>query len=307
MSAGWVAGNVRAKAMLNRRIGPVRARELAGCPSLGAAQQALANSSFRREVHPGQTLAESEFGLRANLLWQCRVLAGWQPPTGAGMVRALAGGFEVANICALARMLAGMAPQPLFTLGGLALAWSRLQDTGSTAELRAALAASPWGDPGSDAPADIALAVQLTWARRVAAGAPEAAGWASGAAALIVARRLFVERREPTAAARRAAMRLLGENALTATDMAALAAAVPAGARWALSQVTSPDELWQAEFGWWRHVERSALALLNSAQFDSAAPLATIALLAVDGWRVRAALQLAAAGGGPLEVYDALA
>jgi len=306
MSAGWVAGNVRAKAMLNRRIGPARARELAMCTSLGQAQQGLADSSYRRDVLAGQTLEESEFGLLANLLWQLRVLAGWQPPTGAGTVRLLAGGFEVANICAQARMVSGLAVQPLFTLGGLGLAWSRLQVVTSRADLRAALAASPWGDPDSDAPADIAIGVQLAWAHRVAAGAPEAAGWASGGAALAVARRLLVERRGLTEAAQRQARRLLGDTALTATEVESFAAALPVNARWALSGVTSIDDLWRAEFEWWHHVERDALVLLNSSQFDSAAPIAAIALLAVDVWRARAALHIAAAGGAPLEVYDAL-
>lgn len=306
MSAGWVAGNVRAKAMLNRRVGVTRARELASAESLSAAQQLLSDTSYRRDVLVGQTLPESEYGLNANLLWQLRVLAGWQPPTGAGVIRMLAGGFEVANICAHARALAGGETERAYVLGGLSLVWPRIAATTSLAELRSALAASPWGDPIADTPADIATAVNLAWARRVAAGAPDAANWARAAVALMLARTLLVDRKPLPPSVADHAVRLLGTGCGNAADLPELAACVPADARWALHGVTSTDELWRAEFGWWAHVEQDAQVLLSHSRFDAAAPIATVALLAADVWRVRAALQLAAAGGAGLEVYDAL-
>ena len=52
--------NVRAKAILDRRIGPARARELAATGWLAQAQQILADSPYRHGVHVGQTLAEAE-------------------------------------------------------------------------------------------------------------------------------------------------------------------------------------------------------------------------------------------------------
>jgi hypothetical protein len=292
--------------MLSRRIGTARARGLAASSSLGEAQHALTDSSYRRDVLVGQTLAESEYGLAANLLWQLRVLAGWQPPTAAGSIRILAGGFEVANICAHDSMLSGAASEPLFHLGGLGLAWSRLRATTSRAELRSALARSAWGDPGGDAPADIAIGVQLAWAHRVAGGTPGAREWALGGAALLVARRLLLERQPLTAAAGGNAARLLGATGLTARNTPAFVAALPVGARWALSGVASTEDLWRAEFGWWSQVERDGLSLLTRSQFDAAAPIGAIALLAADVWRCRAALQLAAGGGAAMEVYDAL-
>ena len=48
MSAEWVAGNVRAKALLNRRLGGGRARAVAAMGSLEAAQQALVVSPYSR-------------------------------------------------------------------------------------------------------------------------------------------------------------------------------------------------------------------------------------------------------------------
>ena len=107
VSTAWVAGNVRAKAMLDRRIGPARARELAVTGSLAQAEQILADSPYRHGVQVGQTLAEAEHALAATVLWHLRVLAGWQPRAGAIALRLLAGWFEIANICGHARTLSG--------------------------------------------------------------------------------------------------------------------------------------------------------------------------------------------------------
>ena len=71
-------------------------------------------------------------------------------------------------------------------LGALATAWPRLAGTTSPAELRAALAASAWGDPGGSTPRDIQLGLRLSWAVRLAAVAP-AVPWAAGAVALLAA------------------------------------------------------------------------------------------------------------------------
>ena len=46
VSTEWVAGNVRAKALLNRRLGGGRARAVAAMGSLEAAQQALVVSPY---------------------------------------------------------------------------------------------------------------------------------------------------------------------------------------------------------------------------------------------------------------------
>lgn len=306
MSAKWVAGNVRAEALLSRRLGAARARELAASDSLGAAQRMLAESPYRRAIAVGQRLADSEYGLGAVLLWHMRVLAGWQPRAGAAAIRLLAGGFEVANVCAQARMLSGAPPERTFEPGALSVAWSRLRNTTSLTELRRVLAQSTWGDPGGDSPSDIAVGLQLSWAHRVAVGVPAAAKWAAGGAALLVARHRLHEGRGLTDVAARRAARLLGERAPAAADLPAFVAGLPSRARWALSGIASIEDLWRAEFHWWATVDQDGQALLRGPRFDAAGPVGTVAVLAADAWRCRAALHLAAGGGTPLEVYDAL-
>jgi hypothetical protein len=289
-------------------LGVEKTRELATAGSLTAAQRILTQSPYRRDVQIGATLRETEFAVSATLLWQLRVLAGWQPRAGASIVRTLAGGFEVANITALAATLAGAAPQADYELGALDWAWSRLREARSLPELRAALAHSVWGDPGAEAAGEIADAVALAWAARVAASVTAGLAWAHGAAALLLARRRFVETRlaaplpEPVA---RQAARLLGDAALAAPDLASYRSALPSTARWALSGVGTAADLWRAEFSWWRRLAADGANLLAGGGFGPSAPIGATALLAADAWRVRAALQVAA-GAGSLEAFDEL-
>ena len=307
MSTAWVAGNVRAKAMLDRRIGPARARELAATGSLAQAQQILADSPYRHGVQVGQTLAEAEHALAATVLWHLRVLAGWQPRAGARALRLLAGWFEIANISGHARALAGAAVGPSFQLGALGTAWSRLRTTASLAELRRVLTQSLWGDPGGDSPSDIALGVQLAWAFRVATGVPEAREWACGGAAVLVARRLFLEERPLAQAAQTNAERILGRASTAAQNLHEFSGKLPPRARWALAGTADIGELWQAEFRWWSRVERDGFELLRVPRFGPGPTIGAAAVLAADAWRCRAALEIAAGGGGSLEVYDAVA
>jgi hypothetical protein len=307
MSTAWVAGNVRAKAILDRRIGPARARRLAALGSLAEAEQLLLDSPYRHAVRVGQSLPEAEHAVAATVLWHLRVLAGWQPRPGVTALRLLAGWFEVANICGHARALCGAGNEPTFDLGALGSAWSRLRTTSSLAELRRALTQSPWGDPGGESPSDIAVGVGLAWASRVATGVPPAADWACGGAALLVARRLLVEQRPLTPAAQTRAERILGTGLPAAHDLGGFVAALPTRARWALAGTAGVGELWQAEFRWWPRVERDGFELLRDPRFGPAATVGAVAVLAADAWRCRAALQIAAGGGGPMEVYDAVA
>jgi hypothetical protein len=70
--------------------------------------------------------------------------------------------------------------------------------------------------------------------------------------------------------------------------------------------VGEPQDLWRAEAGWWTRVERDGFDLMHRARFDSRAVVGAIAVLAADAWRVRAALQVAARSGNPLEAFDAI-
>lgn len=298
MSAAWIAGGVRARALLRRRTGAVGAREIAGCSSSAEATGLLADGPYQRDVRAGQSLEQAEHGVAATLLWHLRVLAGWQPRAGAELVRLLAGWFEVANVVEHVRALAGAAAGGIFRLGTLATAWPRLAATSSLTELQLALAASPWGDPGTADPRRIVASVQLGWASRVAGGVPQAREWAAGGAALLVARERFQLGHPVPGSA------LLGDvGQLGFTDFAAR---LPGEAAWALAGVTDPDELWQAEENWWTRVESDARKLVRGRGFGPGAVVGCAALLAVDARRVRAALECAARGGRRLEAFDAI-
>ena len=150
MSAGWVAGAVRARAMSRRRVGAVAARDLAGRPSLELAVDSLADGPYGHDVRPGQTLSQAQHAVSATVLWNMRVLAGWLPTGASQIMRLLAGGFEVANVDEHLRELDGRAVEPPFHLGSLATTWQSAARAPTAADLRTVLARSPWGDPGSD-------------------------------------------------------------------------------------------------------------------------------------------------------------
>jgi hypothetical protein len=306
VSAQWVAGNVRAQALLNRRLGVARARALAAMNSLTDAQHTLAATAYGRDISAGQPALDTDHAMCAALLWHLRVLAGWQPPQGAHAIRALAAGFEADNIAAHARRLAGMPASPPHTLGALATAWPRVSETSSLARLRDTLAQTMWGDPGSDSPSDIALAVQIGWAARVANAVPEAQDWAYAHLALTVARRRVVEQRELPAPALMRARPLLGAAA-TATDLPSFADGLASRFRWLLDGITEADGLWIAEARWWARVEADGLAMLGRSQFTRARTIGAVAVLAADAWRCRAALAIASRGGGPMDIYDVVA
>jgi len=119
MSAGWVAGAVRARAMSRRRVGAVAARALAGRTSLELAVDSLADGPYGHDVRPGQTLSQAQHAVSATVLWNMRVLAGWLPTGSSRILRLLAGGFEVANVDERMRELDGRVVEPPFPLGSL--------------------------------------------------------------------------------------------------------------------------------------------------------------------------------------------
>jgi hypothetical protein len=300
-----VAGNVRARALLNRRLGAGRARALAAMNSLTEAQHALAGTAYGRDITVGQPARDTDHAVCAALLWHLRVLAGWQPAPGAQAIRALAAGFEANNIAAHARRLAGAQARPPYTLGALSTAWPRLSETSSLAHLRDILAQTMWGDPASESPSDIALAVQIGWAVRVANAVPEARDWAYAWLALTVARRRLVEQRElPEPVLMRA--RLMLGAAAAASDLASFTDALPTRLRWLFDGITEAGGLWTAEARWWARVEADGLTMLGRSQFTRARTIGAVAVLAADAWRCRAALALASHGGGPMDVYDVL-
>ncbi len=272
MSAAWVAGSVRGRLLLGRRLGTEGARSLASCGSLEDALAELAGTAYAPAAAAGSALETAQRAIAAVTLFELRMLAGWLPRSAVELVRALAAWFELANVeDRLDYLLGGDLRQP-YDLGALAVAWPRVALAQSPAELRAALASSVWGDPRSEDPAEIHLALRIGWARRVLAVAPEAAAWADAAAGLLLAR-------EAAAAARAPAPR---------AEMA--------------------GDLWTAEAAWWHAVEREAEPLARGPREGRGVVVGAAALLGLDAVRVTAALAVAARGGTPAarEALDAL-
>jgi len=307
MSAGWVAGSVRARALARRRLGADAARQLAACGSLADAAQLLAATPYGRGLRSGQSLAATQHAIAGTILWDLRVLAGWLPPGGVKLMRALAGWFEIANVDELLSQLAGRPADDFFQLGALATAWPRLRSSASPAELRTALTSSPWKDPGGASEHAVRTGMRIRLAARIAALDGPAPVWAAGAVALAVAAERFAAGRPLTGALRGAALTLIGAGAAEAGTLGELAARLPPRLSWVLDDISAPDELWRAEAAWWRRVERDGFTLLRTSALDRLAVLGAIAVLAADAQRVRAALEIAARGGGPLEAYDAVA
>ena len=305
MSAAWVAGSVRARAMARRRLGAAAARSLAQAPSLGDAVEQLARTPYGHEVRPGQTLAEAQRAVAATVLWHYRVLAGWTPWEGTQILRVVAAGFEIANVDDLVRSFRGEPAAPPYQLGALSTSWPHLRSATSVGDLRARLAASPWGDPGEDSISAIQLGMRLAWARWAGGSVPEA--WRLGGAALLVAREQFLAGRALVGSAGRHAVTLLGAPAARALSLEELVRMLPRDAAWTLADVHDPADLWRAESVWWRGIDGTAFRMLRGPGFESARLVGAAGVLATDAWRVRAALEVAARAGSGLEVFDDVA
>jgi len=307
MSAGWVAGSVRARALARRRIGADAARQLAASGSLPEALQALAATYYGRDIRPSQTLAEAQHAIAGTILWDLRVLAGWLPRAGVSLLRTLAGWFEIANVDELLQAMAGGSAGEMFQLGALATAWPRLRNAATPAALRAALSTSAWRDPGADAAVALRLSMRARWAARVAGCGDPAPAWAAGGAALLAAGGLLAGSSPLPPGALGSTLGLLGQLPAEPVTLDELARRLPGRARWVLDGISSSGDLWRAEAAWWARVERDGFLLLRTSGLDSGPVLGAVAVLSADAWRARAALEIAARGGGPLEAYDAVA
>jgi len=307
MSARWIAGAVRARALAERRAGPERARSVAAADGLSAALRELSGSAYGRRLHQGLDLAAAEYAVDQTLLWNLRVLAGWLPYRGVAMLRDLSCGFEAADILGRMRELGGEPAGPPYELGALALVWPAARQATSAARIRRELAFSPWGDPGSDSPADLAVFLRLSGSVRLSRTDPAAERWAAADAALTVGREVFVADRPLGPAARRTAAKLLGPAAAAAGSWEEFVARLPRSASWVLAGIASPDSLWLAEANWRRKTEADALELLRRSGLAPGAALGAAMALSADAWRIRAALEAAARGGRPSEVFDVVA
>jgi hypothetical protein len=302
LSAEWIAGTVRGRLLLERRLGEEPARGVAAQRSLAAALRLLLASPYGRDLGEmrelGGTgeLALAQRAVAATALWHLRILAGWLPPDGAVLLRALAAWYELVNVeHHLAWIVTGAEPPPPFALGGLATVWPRVEPARSLAEARTALASSPWGEPPSEEPLALHLALRAGWARRVIDHAGAAREWAQAAVALLVARELLLVTEEDP----RRLLALPGVDAswLSASSVPELAARLPARIGWALHDVERPEDLWRAELAWWGRVEEDAQGLMRSPVGSPALVVGVVALLLFDARRAAQALAIAALGG----------
>ena len=320
MSSSWVAGVVRAKALARRRLGAAGARAVAKSAGFGPALAALASSPYGHDVRPGQSLGAAQHAVAASLLWNMRVLAGWLPRGRVDVVRLFAAGYEVANLdehlWTLQHFPAphGEPANPPYSLGTLETSWSRLSSTSTLTAIAEVLETSRWQLRGCRTPREFHLGLRLAWADAVVAGVPEAAGWARAAAALLVLKEVLLEGRSLTEPLALRASYVLGPAFVGAlgtrlVDLAGLRDGLPSGARWVLDGLDQSQDLWRGEAAWWHRVERDGFALLRGSGYDRAPVVGALAVLAVDVWRVRAALETAARGGaGPmLEAFDGVA
>ena len=87
MSSGWIAAQVRSRGLARHRLGGPEARRLAGMASLGEALSSLAATPYGTVVRPDMDLVTAQRAVSNSVLWNLRVLAGWAPPLGGGIVR----------------------------------------------------------------------------------------------------------------------------------------------------------------------------------------------------------------------------
>jgi hypothetical protein len=310
MRADWVAATVRARALTNRRLGAGGSRLVAARRDLPDALAALSGSVYASRLLGISDLAAAERATRDTVLWQLRVLAGWVPATESRLCRAAAGGYERDNIVDLAGHLDdGRLLPAAYGLGTLGTAWSRVGTATSLPELAAALRRSPWGDVGADGTGTTSWrdALTLVWLRRLADVAPAARPWVQLVGALNAARIVLVDRAEPSPRLSQLLRPVIGSRWESAGDVASLRDALPRAVHAVLRGVDEPDQLWRAEARVRGVVEADGFRLLRTALPGPDVILGAIAVLAVDAWRVRAALAAACLGTGSSEVLDAVA
>ncbi len=307
MSAGWVAATVRGRSLLRGGLGIGGARELAELP-WEQARHRLTDVIPHRLPDDADRATARRAALDSTV-WQLRVLAGWLPPSGAPLARLAAGPAEIAALTDHHARLVGVSrAAPPAALGSLGIAWPRAATTSTPTALRELLARSVWGDPGGTSEAELALALRLAFAGRVRhQGGALARPWASGAAAVLVAREQLAFGRSVNPAAARQADQLLGRGWRDPGSVPAMAARLPMDARWVLAGVEQVDQLWHAEVALVRRVASDARPVVAGGRPGRDTVVALLALLLVDLWLTEVAIESAARGAAGREVLDAFA
>ena len=214
------------------------------------------------------------------------------------------------NIADRFAAVGGAAPRwSPYDLGTLSVAWRSIASGASAEQLRALLAASPWGDPGPLGPGDpwgfVEPALEARWALWLAA-VPGASRWAQGWAGLVIARAVsrHVTLARPVT---QCLGRVVGSRWEGASSVRQLAVFLPRPAAWVLEGVAGPEDLWRAEGRWWRGVDQDAGRILVRGGVGPDVATAAAGRLMADVWRVRAAIEMAGWGDRGLETFDAVA
>ena len=264
-----------------------------------------------------QSLAEAQHAVGASLLWNMRVLAGWLPRAGADVVRLLAAGFEVANLDEHLARLHGEPADPAYSLGTLDTAWSRLSGTTTLAG-------------AADVLGDLVVAAarrrHATRSSTSVSGSPGPTPWSRGSRGGRVgrgrprpcsssARSVLEGRRLSPPLARRASYVLgpafvdaaCGPGRRTCRRCGRTAArATPGGSsRASTGSRTSGARRRAGGTG----SSTTASRCCAGPRYDQRPVVGALAVLAVDAWRTRAALETAARGGAGavLEAFDGVA
>lgn len=307
MTAGWVAASTRGSALVRRLVGDAGARELAGAETWSEAQGQLSGTFYGAEMPSNADRATARRAATTATIWQLRVLAGWMPVGASSLARLFAAPVEIANIEAHLASLSGADTSTPLSLGSMAVAWPSVVPATSPEQVRTALIHSAWGDPGGADPVTVGFGLRAAWARRLVRQVPDAAPWAKGGLALLIARELYAFDRDIAPLTGRELDRLVGNRWRQATSISDLARLMPESAGWALANIASPSELWQAEVGVARRVTADATALATAKRFTKGTVAATMALLLLDLRKVTAAIELAGRGHHRTEVFDAVA
>jgi hypothetical protein len=300
-----VAATVRARLLARHRLGRAGCDELAHASAAEAAEL-LAGSAYARRVQAGMGPADLAHAVASTCVWHLRVLGGWVPVSGTGLLRVLGAGFELENVEGRLAALEGVDGMRTFDLGPLATVAPRVAAAADVGAVREALRASAWGDPGSDDPLEIVAGLRLSWARRIAAVVPDGTSWGAGMAALVVARERFVTGRPDGPWLRQAPFQL-GVGWGAATNLTDLRDRLSSVAAWVLADVEDPEDLWRAEAAWWKRVESDALRRLAAARPGPDVVVGAVAVLLADVWRARAALAAGTYGDPGQEAFDAVA
>jgi hypothetical protein len=296
VSGDWIAGAVRGRGLARHQLGSSGAERLGACHGIDDALAMLAGTTYERAARAGPNLEVVQHAVGAQALWHLRILAGWVPPGGVRVIQALAGWFEIANVedmaVAALRADAGPPSPGPFELGRLSTLWRRARRSGTLAELREAVAATGWRDPGGDTVEDLLVGLWLGWAGLLHQAVAERREWGSGLAAMVLAQDRFL----PGGVGRQTSLRRVqgvGDRWWDTTDLESYIAALPVAAAWVFAGVGRTEELWLAEETWWGRLAEDGADLIRTEQLGRGTVVGAAAVILADAHLTQVALSRA--------------